>query len=205
MNKLRITESNETVLRKLDNLGEKHNLELIDAKDRISKEHASLRNVQGSPMELRKKAHPGFVVSFDNIDIHLERKTMTMESQNRDFHWVNHQMVENRVSGNRLSLTIPKRDVNDVCNSQFLPSMVDEQRQKLNYVILTSRILVEYFTALEPLSDACIQHIPHKYSKEMASKTNQVIALQHHMQASRPGVYLYPLHAMLICVKSMVQ
>lgn len=49
--------------------------------------------------ELKKAAHPGFVISFDNLDIHLDRKNMTMESQNKDFHWVNHQMVENRVSG----------------------------------------------------------------------------------------------------------
>ena len=43
-----------------------------------------------------------------------------------------------------------------------------------NYIILTSRILVEYFQALFPPAEASIQHIPHKYSQEMTQKTNRV-------------------------------
>ena len=49
--------------------------------------------------ESEKSSHPGFVISFDNLDIQLQRKNMSMESQNRDYHWVNHQMLENRVWG----------------------------------------------------------------------------------------------------------
>lgn len=45
--------------------------------------------------EVQKAVHPGIVISFDNLDLQLQRKTMSMESQDRDFHWVNHQMVEN--------------------------------------------------------------------------------------------------------------
>ena len=52
--------------------------------------------------ELKKTCHPGFVISFDNIDVHVQRPNMTMDSQNRDFHWINHQMIKNRVSGAKL-------------------------------------------------------------------------------------------------------
>ena len=46
--------------------------------------------------------HPGFTIAFDNIDLQISRKNMTMSKQNRDVHWVNHKMFINRVSGNDL-------------------------------------------------------------------------------------------------------
>ena len=119
-------------------------------------------------------AHPGFVISFDNLDIHLDRKNMTMESQNKDFHWVNHQMVENRVSGVMLDSSAPKANLLDVCNLKYLPSIEDQRCQRLNYIILCSRILVDYFDVLAPLANACIQHIPHKYTNELSQKTKKV-------------------------------
>ena len=104
----------------------------------------------------------------------LDRKNMTMESQNKDFHWVNHQMVENRVSGAMLDSSAPKANLLDVCKLKFLPSMGDQKCQRLNYIILCSRILADYFDVLAPLADACIQHIPHKYSNELSQKTKKV-------------------------------
>ena len=99
---------------------------------------------------------------------------MTMESQNKDYHWVNHQMVENRVSGVMLDSSAPKVDLLDVCNLKFLPSIEDQRCQRLNYIILCSRILVDYFDVLAPLANACIQHIPHKYTNELSQKTKKV-------------------------------
>ena len=51
----------------------------------------------------RKSSHPGFVVAFDNIDLLLQRKDMTMSAQNQDVHWVNHEMVINSI----LFTTVP--------------------------------------------------------------------------------------------------
>ena len=62
--------------------------------------------------ELRKSFHPGFVISFDNLDFQL--KNMTKDNQNQDCHWVNHQMVKNLVSGN--SLHVRKTDPEDIVN-----------------------------------------------------------------------------------------
>jgi hypothetical protein len=136
--------------------------------------HKELKTAMRDKQELKEAAHPGFVISFDNLDIHLERKNMTMESQNRDFHWINHQMVENRVSGNLLDSSEPKANLLEIDNLKFLPSLNDQFNQRLNYIILCSRILVGYFDVLAPLSDACIQNIPHKYTKELSHKTNKV-------------------------------
>ena len=88
--------------------------------------------------ELRKTLHPGFVISFDNLDFQLNRRNMTKDNQNQDYNWVNHQMVENRVSGN--SLDVKKTDLEDIVNipnTRFLPNLYDQQNQCLDYIILT--------------------------------------------------------------------
>ena len=53
----------------------------------------------------------------------------------------------------------------------------DQQRQRPNYITLTSRILVDYFEVLAPLKDVCIQHIPHKYTQEMSQKSKKGVCL----------------------------
>lgn len=85
--------------------------------------------------ELKKASHPGFVISFDNLDIRLQRKNMTMHAQNQDFHWINHQMVENRISGAHLDTERPKANLQEVSNLKFIPSIEDQQRQRINTVL----------------------------------------------------------------------
>ena len=136
--------------------------------------HQDIAHARQELCKVKNAVHPGFVISFDKLDLQLQRKSMSMESQNRDFHWVNHQMVENRVSGVLLDAKQQKADLNDIPNLKFLPDVEDQQRQRLNYMILTSRILVDYFSVLEPLKDVCIQHIPHKYTKEISEKSKKV-------------------------------
>ena len=79
-----------------------------------------------------------------------------------------------RVSGAMLDSSAPKSNLLGVCNLRFLPSMEEQKCQRLNYVVLCSRILVNYFDVLTPLADACIQHIPHKYTSELSKKTKKV-------------------------------
>ena len=45
--------------------------------------------------ELRKSFHPGFIISFDNLDFQLKRRNMAKDNQNQDYHLFNHQMMEN--------------------------------------------------------------------------------------------------------------
>ena len=187
-------------------MGENHNSYLIETRERITKENAeinrldekirSLSNLHATHpssaltcncnqemsalrkqvFELEKSAHPGFVISFDNLDIQLQRKNMSMQSQNRDYHWVNHQMVENQVSGAYLNSKVPKANLQQISNLKFLPTLEDQQRQRSNYIILVGRILVDYFDTLAPLKDACIYHIPNKYTNELAQKSKKVFA-----------------------------
>ena len=84
-------------------------------------------------------------------------------------------MVENRVSGALLDSKQPKANLQELSNQKFLPTIEEQQKQRSNYIILTSRILVQYFDALESLKEACIYHNPHKYTKEMSQKSNKAI------------------------------
>ena len=122
-----MTNSNHQILSTLDKLRGDHYAILSKVKDRISLENAEitkikeknknllamheshqkctpecrqeLSTIRKEEYEFKKSTHPGSVISFDNLDFQLQRKSMTMQSRNRDFHWVNHQMVENRMSG----------------------------------------------------------------------------------------------------------
>ena len=82
-----------------------------------------------------------------NLDIQLQRKNMSMESQNRDYHWVNHQMIENCVSGAHLKWKGPNANLEEVSNLKFLPTLDDQQRKRSNYIILTAR---SWLTTLMP-------------------------------------------------------
>ena len=129
--------------------------------------------------ESEKSKHPGFVISFDNLDIQLQRKNMSMESQNQDYHWVNHQILENRMSGAHLRSKGPNANLEEVSNLKFLPTLDAQQQQQSNYIILTARILVNYFDSLAPLKYAWILHIPHKYPNAMAQKSKKVFLFFH--------------------------
>ena len=56
----------------------------------------SASQANSSLKEQQMACYPGFTIAFDNIDLEINRKNMT--KQNRDIHWVNHKMFENRVS-----------------------------------------------------------------------------------------------------------
>jgi hypothetical protein len=122
----------------------------------------------------KQSCHAGFTIAFDNIDLLLHRTNMTAAKQNTDIHWVNHSMFVNKVSGKLMLIEAPRRELIDVPNMEFLPSARDQVQQRHNYAVLVSRILVEHFEAYAPLRDACIQHISHKYTKEMSQKSIKV-------------------------------
>ncbi len=155
------------------------------AKSTIEKEYQELKNSDTSEnyqsqentvhiSTLHKSCHAGYAIVFDNIDLEIKRKDMTMANQNRDEHWVNHKIVFNRVSGNQLESEPPRQEITKVPNIKFLPSAKDYKQQRHNYIVLVSRILVRYFSSFSPLKEACIQHIKHKYVKEMTEKFEKV-------------------------------
>ena len=81
---------------------------------------AKQNKARSSLREYQKICHPGYVIAFDNIDIYVKCRDMTLKVQNKDIHWVNHTMIENKVSGNCLSVDAKKpADIHHVSNINF--------------------------------------------------------------------------------------
>ena len=81
----------------------------------------------------------GFKVPFDNFDIYQRVRDMTQDHQNKDIHWVNHNVLFNRLSGNHLPDDKPVSSIKDRDNARLLPSMSDNSCQRLDYKTLVQR------------------------------------------------------------------
>ena len=116
----------------------------------------------------------GFSVVVDNWDLRQEVRHMTSDHQNTDIHWVNHNIVENRVSGNHLPDDKPEKNVMDVENKDLIPSIADHKELYNNYLVHIQRILTKRIPSLEGLSSNVPKHIKHKHSEEMSKKSKKV-------------------------------
>lgn len=116
----------------------------------------------------------GFSVVVDNWDLRQEVRHMTSDHQNTDIHWVNHNIVENRVSGNHLPDDKPVKNIMDVENKDLIPSIADHKELYNNYLVHIQRILTKRIPSLEGLSSNVPKHIKHKHSEEMSKKSKKV-------------------------------
>ena len=124
--------------------------------------------VDGKCLPVTDTGHSsGFNIVVDNWDMRQEVRNMSAEHQNADIHWVNHNIVENRVSGNHLPDDKPIKDIKDLQNKDLLPSTVDHKALYDNYIIHIQRILVKRILSLKCLDECAQKHIVHKHSKEM--------------------------------------
>lgn len=100
---------------------------------------------------------------------------MTEDHQNIDNHWVSHMSVENRVSGNHLSMDKPvEKSLLKIENAKFVPNKIEHVLQRDNYSALVSRILVDNIPCLHFLEEYASRHIKHEYTSEMMEKTENV-------------------------------
>lgn len=124
--KLKVTCSNVRIRAKLNLLGEDHGKEIVDLQQKMSQEEelvaeqekrvvtltemCSLQGHACNPQcvqdtskakkdlkQAKLDMHTGFAIAFDSIDGRRERKHMTKDNQNLDFHWVNHKVIMNSV------------------------------------------------------------------------------------------------------------
>ena len=119
----------------------------------------------------------GYKFPFDNFDLYQKVRDMTEDNQNRDIHWVNHNAVRNRVSGNHLPDDVYGFDIAKLDNEKLLPNCMDHVLQRSNYIEIVERIITEEIPYLTQFSDVVRQHILHPNSKEMVKKTEKVIKM----------------------------
>lgn len=108
----------------------------------------------------------------DNVDLEITSRIQSKEKSNRSLHW-NHQFV-------LLDKVCPPHKIGEqkcAKKMQFIDVMPDMQVQENligRMAILVSRVVTNYLKAFQPLKNVVVHHIPHKYSEEMAKKSNSV-------------------------------
>lgn len=121
-----------------------------------------------------KNKPPSYQVIGDNIDLYVKVKHQASDRQNKSIHWFAMNAVQNRVKGEDLDNTQPKKAILDVENAEFLPSKEDNSDLLHDFVPLVARVLADKVPALKGFKQAVVRHIPHEFSKEMKQKSAQV-------------------------------
>ena len=116
----------------------------------------------------------GRKITFDNLDYRQEVHHMTEDHQNIDRHYVTVMSTNNRVHGHHLSDKPPETGIFQMENGKCLPSVLDNVRQRENYITLVERVIANSIPCLHFLSDVVTIQIPHQYSKEMKTVSDTV-------------------------------
>ena len=89
---------------------------------------------------------------------------------NSDTHWIAHYITFDRVPSNHLDDSKPiVANIADFENINYLLSKAELEQQRKDYIILVARVLIEYFTVLQPLRDVIPSHVPHRYNVNYTS------------------------------------
>lgn len=187
MSALRVAVSHTFVYKKLEEFGKDHTKSITDAvihqgKYMCQKQQSAAVDIQDGacmtapPPSRVSSFQPdvGRKITFDNLDYRQEVHHMTEDHQNIDNHYVTVMSTENRVHGNHLSDKPPETGILGLENGKCLPSVLDNTRQRENYITLTERIISSNIPSLNFLSDVATAHIPHPYSKEMKNVSDTV-------------------------------
>ncbi len=118
----------------------------------------------------------GYKLVFDNIDMNVRPRFMRIGCQTQSLHYVQGYAVKDRISFSHISDKIPtEMNVYNV-----VPDDSDYQSLKsdFEFAVLVLRIIVEYMPFFNTDYKGIPQpHIPHKYTKQMSSKSEVVRVL----------------------------
>jgi len=119
---------------------------------------------ENTSMELR--------ATFDNFDFRMLANIILKNHRNSDFHWITHYLTFDRVSSAGLDDTKPLvNDISTFSNSSYLLCKDELQLFRKEFIVLVSRVLVEFFPCLSSLESFIPKHIKHHFSAEMAKKS----------------------------------
>ena len=126
------------------------------------------------PIDLWVKEGHDFKFVGDNIDKKKGVRDIRVDYQGELKHMFSMLAVRSRVPSH-LAPSGPCLDLASLPFSVLLPTSHEIQEIQKNLVVLVSRILCQYMKPLSSLSKAVPSHIPHKFSKEMAMKSESVV------------------------------
>lgn len=73
----------------------------------------------------------------------------------------------------------PQKSVKDLQLIELLPDQYVQKNLVWQWAVLVSRVITRYLHAFKYLQPDVIRHIPHKYSNEMANKSDTVSLFFH--------------------------
>ena len=116
----------------------------------------------------------GFKIVGDNMDKTVKPRDMRSDRQTRSLHYFHLYAVHDRVDASCLSEE-PQVVDPDARVEELLPTVEDEHMMLANFEVLIGRTLVKHMPFFyRGFSDVVVQHIPHRFSEEMAQKSDVV-------------------------------
>ena len=113
----------------------------------------------------------------DNIDLTINARIQSCETQNRSLHWTQQYAVINRVNEPLLSTSTPHKAMADIELIDLLPTDTVQNNLVNHWAVLVSRIICKYFSKFRCLQDVVVHHIQHPYSATMRTKSDSVSIL----------------------------
>ena len=120
-------------------------------------------------VDSKSQLHSG-VLQIEQHNSHLSLLSLT----SRSIHWFNNLALPLRVTGQDLDNQQPQRSASSMQKEEFIPDR-NLHLQLLNDLIpLATRVIVDNLKAFGLFQSLAVRHIPHKYSKEMSTKSEEV-------------------------------
>eukprot|EP00795_Rhopilema_esculentum_P003923 gene3923-15249_t len=122
-------------------------------------------------------SYSGRKLIIDNFNFSSEPHQMTAENQKKVVNWVGLMITENRILGDGLHSQKPSiKNLAKLENDLCIPSSMEHNQQRLNYIALCGRLAVENIKCLKQLEKVANNHIAHQFSSKMAMPTSSVFA-----------------------------
>ena len=112
----------------------------------------------------------------DNIDVNISARIQTKDNTNRSLHWTHQFAVVDKVSDPTLEKTKAQKSLEDRQYIELLPDSAVQTKLIWQWAVLVSRVVTKYLPPFRAFRKNVIFHIPHKYSEEMATKSETVSA-----------------------------
>ena len=116
----------------------------------------------------------GFKIVGDNIDKTVHSRHQTIDSPTQSLHYFNSYAVQDRIDLSSYSDTTPAINLEAVSMDILLPTEDDLRDLQSCFAIHIARVLTRHLSSFSAFADVVPAHIKHKYSTEMAKKSNVV-------------------------------
>ncbi|XP_028414794.1 uncharacterized protein LOC114537881 [Dendronephthya gigantea] len=118
------------------------------------------------------KKLPSYKLVGDNIDTMIHARIQTQKlHENRSIHWTQQYGILNRVNEPSLDRSRPQKPLQEIQLIKLLPGKYVQENLKTRWAALVARVICKYLGKFKHLKRALVYHIQHKYSKEMADKS----------------------------------